>query len=130
MPKSRGREELSALINLEIMALGIAFDSHDLRKLPFQPAHVTRVLRALQNSGVLTRVTARKYLFADSFQQLLKGEILAKTPRSGIIQFPTLTIFDICGLEGWSERELEHFVRRLREHWLDLAGKQQNMIKA
>jgi hypothetical protein len=88
------------------------------------------VLRALQNSGVLTRVTARKYVFADSFQQLLKVEILAKTPRSGIIQFPTMTIFDICSLEGWSERELEQFVRRLREHWLDLTGKQRNMIKA
>ncbi|HEV2138031.1 MAG TPA: hypothetical protein VGR53_04260 [Nitrososphaerales archaeon] len=129
MPKSRRREELAVLIGLEVLAEGVSFDSHDLRKLPFQPAHVTRVLRALMNSGVLERINSRKYLFSDRFLGVVKEEILGKTPRTGILQFPTMTIFDICGVEYWSERELEHFVRRLREHWLDLSGKQREMIK-
>lgn len=129
MPKSRQREELAVLIGLEVLAEGVSFDSHDLRKLPFQPAHVTRVLRALQNSGVLERINARKYLFTDEFQGLLTSEILAKTPRSGILQFPAMTIFDVCGCEGWSERELDQFFKRLKEHWLALSRKQRDMIK-
>jgi hypothetical protein len=129
VPKSKRREELAVLVGLEVLAEGVAFDSHDLRKLPFQPAHVTRVLRALVDSGVLTRTGAGKYLFRDEFMALVRDEILAKTPRSGILQFPSLTIFDVCGLEGWSERELEQFVRRLRDHWVELTGKQQSMTK-
>ncbi len=129
MPKSKRREELAVLIGLEVLTEGVSFDSHDLRKLPFRPAHVTRVLRALLNSGVLERINAGKYLFTDEFQGLVKNEILSTTPRSGILQFPTMTVFDICGVDRWSERELEQFFKRLKEHWLDLSRKQRDMIK-
>lgn len=129
VPKSRRREELAAIVGLEVLAMGVAFDSHDLRKLPFQPAHVTRVLGALLHAGVLARANAGKYLFTEEFQALVKGEIMAKMPRSGILQFPAMTVFDVCGLETWSERELDQFVGRLKEHWLDLTLRQQSMIK-
>jgi hypothetical protein len=131
VPKTRRREELAVIVGLEVLAEGVAFDSHDLRKLPFRPAHVTRVLRALVNAGVLTRASPGKYFFTDEFQALMKGEILAKLPRSGILQFPPMAVFDICGLETWSERELDQFVGRLKEHWLDVTlGQQQSMLKA
>jgi hypothetical protein len=123
VPKSRGREELSVLIGMEVLAEGVAFDSHDLRKLPFRPSHVTRVVNSLMNSRVLTRVGARKYLLTEEFQSLLKGEILAKTPRSGIIQFPAMTVFDICGIEQWNEQEVDRFARMLKEHWHSLNAK-------
>jgi len=128
LPKSRRREELAVLIGLEVLAEGIVFDSHDLRKLPFRPSHITRVLKALLDSGVLARINARKYMFTDEFQELLKEEILEKTPRSGILQFPTMTIFDVCGLDHWGEHEFDRFVKRLKEHWLDLHN-QPHMFK-
>ena len=129
MPKSRGREELAVLIGLEVLAEGVSFDSHDLRKHPFRPSHVTRVVNSLLGSRVLTRVGVRKYLLTEEFQSLLKGEILAKTPRSGIIQFPTMTVFDICGIEHWTEMEVDRFARNLKEHWHSLNAKQREMFK-
>jgi hypothetical protein len=117
VPKSSGREELSVLIGLEVLTEGIAFDTSDLKKHRFSSTLVTKVLRSLRQSGVLERVNARRYLFAEGFSGVLKEDILRKTPRSGLMQFPTMAVFDICGIEGWTERDLESFVRRLREHW-------------
>ena len=128
MPRSM-REALAALIGLEVLIEGVFFDSHDLRKLPFRPSHITRVLSALLNSGVLERVNTRKYVFTDEFLGLLKKEVLGKMPRSGIIQLPATTVFDACGIESWSEHELEQFVEGLRKHWLDLSGRQGDMLK-
>lgn len=116
MPKSSRREELSLIIGLEVLVEGVAFDSHDLRKLPFSPAFVTRVLKSLRQSGVLERVNTRKYLFTDGFVNTMKEEIMSKVPRNGLMQFPTTTIFDMCGIESWSEVEVEGFVSRLKEH--------------
>ena len=123
MPKSRVREELAVLVGLEVLIESVAFDTHDLRKLPFRSTSVTRVLRSLRDSGVLERVNTRKYLFTDGFVAILKEEILRKTPRSGLMQFPAMTVFDMCGMESWSEKDVEAFVERLRQHWTDLAGK-------
>ncbi|HEV2227081.1 MAG TPA: hypothetical protein VGR56_09805, partial [Nitrososphaerales archaeon] len=112
MPKSR-REKLSVLIGLEVLTEGIAFDTGDLKKHGFSHNMLTRVLGSLRQSGVLERVNSRKYLFADSFSRILKEDVLGKTPRSGLMQFPTMAVFDMCGIETWTERDLDNFVRRL-----------------
>jgi hypothetical protein len=117
VPKSRGREELAVFIGLGVLAEGVAFDSHDLRKLPFRPAFVTKVLMSLREAGVIERVNTGKYLFTSQFMDTMKEEILRKAPRSGLIQFPTMTVFDMCGIDGWNQSDMENFVRRLREHW-------------
>jgi hypothetical protein len=121
VPKSSGREELSVLIGLGVLTLGIAFDIRDLRKLPFRPAFVTKVLKSLRQAGVIERVSSGKYLFTQGFMNAIKGEILSKTPRSDLMQFPTMTIFDVCGVESWNQRDVESFMRRLREHWTKVA---------
>ena len=126
MPKSRGREELSVLVGLEVLLEGVAFDSHDLRKLQYSQTLVTKVLKSLQHSGVLERVNARKYLFTDKFSGLLKEEILRKTPRSGLMQFPAMTVFDMCGIESWTESDVDHFTTRVGEHWSDMTKKERS----
>jgi hypothetical protein len=123
MPKSSRREELSALIGVEVLLEGVAFDSHDLRRLPFSSALITRVLRSLQQSGVLHRVNTGKYLFTDRFSGSMKERILGKTPRSELMQFPTMKVFDMCGIECWTERDLEHFTQRLKQYWSSLVVK-------
>lgn len=123
MPKSRGREELAVLIGLEVLVESVAFDTHDLRKLPFSSTLVTKVLKSLRQSGVLERVNTRKYLFNDKFAGVLKEEVLRKTPRSGLMQFPAMTVFDICGIETWTERDMEQFVKRLRQHRSEVSEK-------
>ena len=117
MPKSNGREELSVLIGLEVLTQGIAFDTQGLKKHGFSHNLVTKVLMSLRQSGVLQRVNPRKYLFADAFSGVLREDVLGKTPRSGLMQFPTMTVFDMCGIESWTEPDLEDFMKRLREHW-------------
>ena len=128
MQKSRRREELAVLVGLEVLLLGVSFDSHDLRKLPFRPSQVTRVVKTLLDAGVLTRIGKKqKYLFTEEFRNLLKEQVLQKTPRSGIIQFPVMSAFDACGVEHWSDQEFDRFVRTLKDHWLSLRRKQSAM---
>jgi len=130
MAKSRRREELAVLVGLEVLLLGVAFDSHDLRKLPFRPSQVTRVVKALLDAGVLMRIGKKqKYLFTEEFRNLLKDQVLQKTPRSGIIQFPVMTTFEVCGVEHWSEQEFDRFVRALKDHWQSLRRKQAVMFR-
>jgi len=117
MPKTNGRERLSVLIGLEVLTQGIAFDTQELKKHGFGHSLVTRVLMSLRQSGVLERVNTRKYLFVDAFSGILREDVLGKTPRSGLMQFPTMAVFDMCGIEGWTEHDLENFVKRLRQHW-------------
>ena len=129
MLKSKRREELAVLVGLEVLLLGVAFDSHDLRKLPFRSSQVTRVVRTLLDAGVLTRIgTKQKYLFTEEFRNLLKEQVLDRTPRSGIVQFPVMTAFEVCGAEHWSEQEFDRFVRTLKDHWLSLRKKQAAMF--
>jgi hypothetical protein len=123
VPKSRGREELSALIGLEVLLEGIAFDTHDLRMLSYSPSLITRVLRSLQQSGVLQRVNSGKYLFTDRFSGVVREGVLGKAPRSGLMQFPTMAVFDMCGMECWTESDLECFTQRLKQHWSGRAAK-------
>ena len=125
MGKGGRREELAVLIGLEVLLMGVAFDSHDLRKLPFRPSQITRVVNALLGEGVIARIGRRKkYLLASDFRNLLKEQVLQKTPRSGIIQFPTMTAFEVCGMEHWSELEVDRGVSGLRDHWQTARRKQ------
>jgi hypothetical protein len=124
------REELAVLIGLEVLVEGVLFDTHDLRKLPFNPARITKVLNSLLDSRVLQRVNSRKYLFTDGFLGVVKEEIRRKAPRSGILQFPSTTVFDICGIENWTEDEVERYLKRLKKHWFDLSGKRRAALKA
>jgi hypothetical protein len=117
VPKTSGRERLSVLIGLEVLTQGIAFDTQGLRKHGFSHNLVTKVLASLRQSGVLERVNPRKYLFADAFSEVLREDVLGKMPRSGLMRFPTMTVFDMCGIESWTEHDLEEFVKRLRQHW-------------
>jgi hypothetical protein len=118
------------LVGLEVMLLGVAFDSHDLRKLPFRQSHITRVVKALQDAGVITRIGKRKkYIFTERFLGILKEQVLQKTPRSGIIQFPVMTTFDACGVEHWGDQEFDRFVRALKEHWQSLRRSQAAMFR-
>jgi hypothetical protein len=119
VPKSSGRERLSVLIGLEVLMEGIAFDTGDLKKHGFSHNLLTKVLGSLRQSGVLEQMTRsrRKYLFADSFSRILKEDVLGKTPRSGLMQFPAMAVFDMCGIETWTEHDLDSFVGRLRQHW-------------
>ena len=121
MPKSSGRARLSVLIGLEVLIEGIAFDSHDLRKLPYCPAFVTKVLKSLTQEGVLERVNTGKYLFRDGFVNSVKEEIAKKAPMNGLMQFPTTTAFDMWGVEGWTEQEVEGFLTRFREYWVSVS---------
>ena len=123
------REQLAVLIALEVLTEGVFFDTHDLRKLPFSAAQVTRVLTGLQRSNVLTRVNSRKYLFTDEFLEILKQEVGRKVPRSGIARFPDVSVFDICAIEDWSEEELNRYLKTLRGHWVDASGKRKAMLK-
>jgi hypothetical protein len=124
VPKSTGRERLSVLIGLEVLMEGIAFDTGDLKKHGFSHSLLTKVLGSLRQSGVLEPVSRshRKYFFADSFSRILKEDILGKTPRSGLMQFPAMAVFDVCGMETWTEHDLDSFVRRLRHHWEGARG--------
>jgi hypothetical protein len=33
------------------------------------------------------------------------------------MQFPAMTVFDMCGIESWSESDVDLFVKRFRQHW-------------
>jgi len=119
-----------AIIAVELLTMGIFFEVRDLRKLPFRPAHVTRVLRALQNSGVVEKMNTRIYIFTDDFLSLAREEIFKRMPRSGLRQFPVMTVFDVCGLGEWDDYEFEAFIRALRRHRLELAEWKAKGIKA
>ena len=125
MGKGGRREERAVLRGLEGLQMGVAFDSHDLRKLPFRPSQITRVVNALLREGVIARIGRRKkYLLANDFRNLLKEQVLQKTPRSGNNQIPPMTAIEVSGMEHWSELEVDRFVRGLRDHWQTARRKQ------
>lgn len=121
---------LIAIIAVELLTMGIYFKVHNLRKLPFRPAHVTRVLRALQDSGVISKFDHQIYKFTDDFLALAKDEIFKRMPRSGILQFPVMTVFDVCGLGEWDDYDFESFIRTLRRRRLELAEWKAKGLKA
>lgn len=121
MPKTK-REEIAALVTLLALLEGVFFDSRDVRKLPYKPALVSKVLKSLLDSNLLVKIHGRRnYILADEFRETLKKEVRRKTPSSGIHQFPALDVFYVGGMEDWGEHEFEIYVSQMRDMWLRLS---------
>jgi hypothetical protein len=124
MQGSGKREEIAALIALQLLVEGAFFDSHTLRELHFNTRQVDRVLHNLVSSGVITKHARRgKYLLTDGFLETLKGEIARGVRLSIFIPIPDLGIFDVSGIEHWMEHELEVYTKELRDRWLLRTGR-------
>ena len=121
MPKTK-REEIAALVTLLALLEGVFFDTRDIRKLPYKPALVSKVLKSLLGSNLLVKIHGRRnYILTDEFREALKKEVLRKTPGSGIHQFPALDVFYVGGMEDWGEHEFEIYVSQMRDMWLRLS---------
>lgn len=118
LPKST-RERLAAMIAIEMVVQGVFFDSRSLRGPSFNERQVTRVLDALIDSRVITRSMPRmKYVLTDQFLDAVKSEVTRLMPRRLFIHYPDLGVFDISGIESWSQEEFELYMKELKKHWL------------
>jgi hypothetical protein len=115
LPKSK-REQLTAFLTLEILIEGLSSEVRNLRKLPFSPALITRVIRALQDAKVLDRMSYGKYVFSDDFLRSVSMDVFPRIRRSSPIQYPAMTVLDICRMGEWSDQEFELFLQRLKDH--------------
>jgi len=121
LPRTK-REEVAALITLLALLEGVFFDTRDIRKLPYKPALVSKVLKSLLDSNLLVKIHGRRnYILTDEFRETLKKEVRRKTPGSGIHQFPALDVFYVGGMEDWGEHEFEIYVSQMRDMWLRLS---------
>jgi hypothetical protein len=121
MPKSM-REEVAAMITMLALLEGVFFDTRDFRTLPYNRMLVSRVLKSLLDSDVLTRIHDRRnYVLTDEFRETLKREVQRKAPRSGIHQFPSLDVFYVGGMEDWSKHEFETYVDEMKATWRRLS---------
>jgi len=121
VPKSR-REEVTALITMLALLEGVFFDTRDFRRLPYHYNLTSRVLKSLLDSKVLMKMHDRRnYVLSDEFREMLKNELKAKAPASGIHQFPSLDVFYIGGMEDWSEHEFDTYVREMKAMWQRLS---------
>ena len=119
MPKSK-REELTAFLTLEILIEGLSSEVRNLRKIPFSPALVTRVIRALQDAKVIDKINHGKYIFNNEFLKSVSMDVFPRMPRAGLAQYPVMTVFDVCRIEEWSDDEFEAFLKHLRYHRAEL----------
>ena len=121
MPKTK-REEVAALITILALLEGVFFDTRDVRKLPYDPKLVSKVIKSLLESNLLVKIHSRRnYILTDVFRETLKKEVLRKAPSSGIHQFPALDVFYVGGMEDWGEHEFEIYVSEMREMWQRLS---------
>jgi len=119
------REEIAALIALQLLIEGAFFDSHTIRELHFNSRQVDRVLHNLASSGVIAKRARRgKYLLTDSFIESLKGEIARGARHRIFIPIPDLGVFDVSGIEHWTEHELAVYTKELRDRWLLRTGRE------
>ncbi len=111
------------MIAIEMLTQGVYFDSQSLRGT-FQRMLITRVLRALIDSRVITKsMPRRKYLFTKEFLGIMKEEITRGMPRRIFVHYPDFAVFNVSGIEGWTDEEFETYVKRLRKHWLARSGR-------
>jgi hypothetical protein len=123
LPRTK-REEIAAFVGLLAMLEGVLFDMGDFRRRHYNKNLVTRVVKALVESGVLKKVRDRRnYVLTERFLGILKEEIRRKTPVSGIHQFPSLDVFDVGGIENWTEHDLDVYVEEMRKLRCRLSGK-------
>ena len=113
------RETISAVIVLELFLKGVHFDSSSIWAMPFDHNNVSRTFRALIDAGIVSKSPIRgKYRFTDTFAEMLKQDVTKNMPRELFIHYPDLRIFDLAGIEQWTEAELAWYTERLRERWL------------
>lgn len=118
LPKST-RERVTAMIAIEMLVQGVFFDSRSLRGPSFNERQVTRVLDALIDSQVITRSMPRmKYVLTDEFLDTVKREVTRLMPRRLFIHYPDFEVFDVSGIESWSQEELELYMKELKKRWL------------
>lgn len=116
------REAVAAILVTEMLVQGVFFDSRSLERLPFNRKLKGRVLRALVESGVAVKSRVRrKYLLTEDFLSLARGEITRGMPRRLFIHYPDSSVFDVSGIDGWSEQEFDLYVRELKKHWQTLS---------
>jgi DNA-binding MarR family transcriptional regulator len=117
--KRLNRDAVTAMIVIEMLTEGVYFDIRAIRKLRVSKDLVTRALKALIASGVVTRSRARnKYLLTDEFLDALRQEIARRMPRGSFIHHPDLATFEVCGISDWSADELKAYVDRLTQRWM------------
>jgi hypothetical protein len=118
VPKTK-REEVAAIITLLALIEGVFFDTRDLRRLPYEPTLVSRVLKSLVDSNVLMKIHDRRnYILTNEFRRALKAEVQRRTPQSAIPhRFPSLDVFYVGGMEDWSEHEFGIYVDQMRDMW-------------
>jgi len=121
LPKTK-REEVASLITILALLEGVFFDTRDVRKLPYDPKLVSKVIKSLLESNLLVKIHSRRnYILTDVFRETLKKEVLRKAPSSGIHQFPALDVFYVGGMEEWGEHGFETYVSEMREMWQRLS---------
>ena len=129
MPKTK-REEFAALITILALLEGVFFDTRDIRRLHYKPALVSKVLKSLLDSNLLVKIHGRRsYILTDEFREILKKEVLRKTPASGIHQFPALDVFYVGGMEDWGEHEFEVYVAEMKDMWLRLSRNRESATR-
>ena len=124
------REALAAVIVVELLLKGVHFDSANVRRMPLGQTSITRTLRGLIEAGIISKSPIKgKYRLTDEFVDSLKSEMTEGMPRGIFIHFPDLRIFDISGIEEWTEEELDRYMRRLKERWT-IRTKQAGRVEA
>jgi len=114
------KDSLVAMVVAEMLVQGIHFDSQSMWKMPIDRNQVWRAFRTLIKSGVIEKLVTIKgrYRFTQGFLEALKQDITKQMPRGVFLHYPDIGIFDIAGMEFWTEDEFERYVKRQREHWL------------
>lgn len=107
-----------------MLVQGVFFDSSSMRELPYNERLVTRVFRVLADSGVVAKSTRRgKYLLTDEFLGAVKAVIAKGMRRQIFVPLPDLAVFDVAGIETWTEEEFDLYTSKLKARWLLRAGR-------
>jgi len=48
----------------------------------------------------------------------VKREVTRLMPRRLFIHYPDFEVFDVSGIESWSQEELELYMKELKKRWL------------
>jgi hypothetical protein len=76
----------------------------------FGATSITRTLHGLIEASIISKKPIKgKYRLTDKFVDSLKSEMTEGMPRGIFIHFPDLRIFEISGIEEWTEEELDRY---------------------
>jgi hypothetical protein len=123
LPSSK-REEIAANIAALMLVQGVFFDSSSMKELPYNERLANRVFRALVDSGIVAKSTRRgKYLLTDEFLGAVKAVTTRGMRRQIFVPLPDLAVFDVAGIETWTEEELDIYTSKLKARWLLRSGR-------